>query len=77
MYETSTGGLRCSNVTLGGGKCHEEILSLQPIMLPPKKGFDNFPLAGGCSEGLDALGFQLKNTVQLDLGTFNVPTSYQ
>ena len=32
-------------------KCHEEVLSLQP-MAPPKR-FDSFPLTGGCSEGLE------------------------
>ena len=36
-------------------KCHEEVLSLQP-MIPPK-GFDIFPLTGGCSESLDAFRF--------------------
>ena len=36
-------------------KCHEEVLSLQP-MIPPK-GFDIFPLTGGCSESLDAFSF--------------------
>ena len=33
-------------------KCHEEVLSLQP-MIPPKC-FDIFFPTGGCSEGLDA-----------------------
>ena len=40
-------------------KCHEEVLSSQP-MIPPKR-FDLFPpLAGGCSEGLDAFRFFFK-----------------
>ena len=40
-------------------KCHEEVLSLQP-MFPPTKRFDMFSsctttgFAEGCSEGLDA-----------------------
>ena len=35
-------------------KCHEEVLSLQPL-IPPKR-FDIFsPISGGCSEGLGAL----------------------
>ena len=35
-------------------KCHEEVLSLQPMTQP--KRFDiSPPLTGGCSEGLDAL----------------------
>ena len=38
-------------------RCHEEVLSLQP-MTPPKRFVDIFsPLTGGCSEGLDALRF--------------------
>ena len=36
-------------------ECHEEVLSLQPMILP--KRFDIFPLTGGCSEGLDAFSF--------------------
>ena len=36
-------------------KCHEEVLSLQP-MFPPKR-VDISPLTGGCSEGLDAFSF--------------------
>ena len=40
-------------------KCHEEVLSLQP-MIPPKR-FDIFLLTGGCSEGLDAFRFSLDN----------------
>ena len=40
-------------------KCHEEVLSLQ-LMIPPKR-FDIPPsLTGGCSEGLDAFRFSLK-----------------
>ena len=37
-------------------KCREEVLYLQPIMIPPTgKRFDIFsPLTGGCSEGLGA-----------------------
>ena len=32
-------------------KCHEEVLYLQPLILP--KRFDMFsPITGGCSEGL-------------------------
>ena len=39
-------------------KCHEEVLSSQP-MIPPKH-FDIFsPLTGGCSEGLDAFRYLL------------------
>ena len=33
-------------------KCHEDVLSLQP-MIPPKR-FEIFSLTGGWSEGLDA-----------------------
>ena len=36
-------------------KCHEEVLSLQP-MIPPKR-FDVFSPTGGCSEGLDGFIF--------------------
>ena len=36
-------------------KCHEEVSSLQPIILPER--FDIFPLTGGCSEGLGAFRF--------------------
>ena len=39
-------------------KCYEEVLYLQS-MIPPKR-FDIFPLTGGCSEGLDAFRFSLK-----------------
>ena len=39
-------------------KCHEEVLSLQPL-IPPKR-FDIFPPTGGCSEGLDAFKFFFK-----------------
>ena len=42
-------------------KCHEEVLSLQP-MIPPKR-FDVFPLTGGCSEGLGAFRFFFKQRV--------------
>ena len=41
-------------------KCHEEVLSLQPI-IPPTKRFDIFfPLTGRCSEGPDAFRFSFK-----------------
>ena len=43
-------------------KCHEEVLSLQP-MIPPKR-FDIFPLTGGCSEGLDAFRVFFKKQTQ-------------
>ena len=44
-------------------KCHEEVLSLQP-MIPPKR-FDIFSaVCVGCSEGLDAFRFFFK-----ELGT--------
>ena len=38
-------------------QCHEEVWSLQPIMIPPKRFDIFFPLTGGCSEGLDAFIF--------------------
>ena len=44
-------------------KCHEEVLSLQPI-IPPKR-FDIFPLTGECSEGLDAFIFFFKQRGKL------------
>ena len=41
-------------------KCHEEVLSLQPKILPTKR-FDMFsPLTGRCSEGLDTFIFFFK-----------------
>ena len=40
-------------------KCHEDVLYLQPV-IPPTKRFDIFPLIGGCSKGLDAFRFFLK-----------------
>ena len=43
--------------------CHEEVLSLQPI-IPPKR-FDIFPLTGGCSEGLDDFIFVFKQRGKL------------
>ena len=39
-------------------KCHEDVLSLQP-MIPP----DIFPPCVGCSDGLDAFRFFFKNIV--------------
>ena len=42
-------------------KCHEEVLSLQPIMIPPKRFDIFFPLTGGCSEGLDWFRFFFKH----------------
>ena len=48
-------------------KCHEEVFSLQPMIL--RKRFDIFPLSGGCSEGVD--GFRLLFILRLgtDSGT--------
>ena len=44
-------------------KGHKEVLYLQPL-IPPKR-FDIFyPLTGGCSEGLRALGFSLKDILR-------------
>ena len=40
-------------------KCHEDVLSLQP-MIPPTKRFDIFSPCVGCSEGLDAFRFFFK-----------------
>ena len=40
-------------------KCHEEVLSSQPMM-PPKRFGISPPLTGGCSEGLDAFRFFFK-----------------
>ena len=40
-------------------KCHEEALSLQP-MIPPKRFDIFFPLTGGCLEGLDEFRFFFK-----------------
>ena len=40
-------------------KCHEDVLSLQP-MIPPTKRFDIFPLRGMPTEGLDAFRFFFK-----------------
>ena len=45
-------------------KCHEEVLSLQP-MIPPKR-FDVLPLTGGCSEDLGAFRFFFKQRVLQD-----------
>ena len=40
-------------------KCHEGVLSLQPMI--PHERFDIFsPLTGGCSEGLDTFRFFFK-----------------
>ena len=39
-------------------KCHEEVFSLKSMI--PLKCFDISPLAGGCSEGLDAFRFFFK-----------------
>ena len=36
-------------------ECHEEVLYLQPMILP--KHFDFFPLTGGCSEGLGTFSY--------------------
>ena len=41
-------------------ECHEEVLSLQP-MIPPKCFDVAPPLTGGCSEGLDAFRSFFKN----------------
>ena len=38
---------------------HEDVLSLQPMILPTKR-FDSFPPCVGCSEGLNAFRFFLK-----------------
>ena len=38
----------------------EEVLSLQPTMIPPKR-FDIFPLTGGSSESLHAFRFSFKD----------------
>ena len=39
-------------------KCHEEVLSLQP-MIPPRRFDISPPLTRGCSQGLDAFIFSL------------------
>ena len=44
-------------------KCHEEVLFLQPMI--PHKRFDFFPLTGGCSEGLRAFRFFLKQLIAI------------
>ena len=46
-------------------KCHEEVLSLQPMMTPKfffkhLNVFTFFPLTGGCSEGVVAFRFFFK-----------------
>ena len=41
-------------------KCHEEVLYLQSMMIPPKRFDPPPPLTGGCSEGPDAFRFSLK-----------------
>ena len=49
-------------------ECREEVLSLQP-MIRPNKRFDITPpppLTGGCSEGLNALGFFFKQRILED-----------
>ena len=48
-------------------KCHEGVLSLQP-MIPPKLNVLTFSPFVGCSEGLDAFNFffKLLHTSQLD-----------
>ena len=67
MYSITEGFypiLYCSPdvTTLGNPfKCHEELLSLQPMFLP--KSFNNFPPEGGCLEGLDAFRFLLNNSI--------------
>ena len=40
-------------------KFDEEVLSLQPIMIPPKR-FGIFFLTGGCSDGVEAFRFFFK-----------------
>ena len=53
-------------------KCHEEILSFQPIMIPPTKRFDVFPPDWGMLRRPDAFrlflqtGAQPPNKLQLD-----------
>ena len=44
-------------------KCHEEVLSLQP-MIPPKRFEISPPLTGRSSEGLDALRFFFKHRLR-------------
>ena len=43
-------------------KCPEEVLCLQPLMIPPTR-FDFSPLTGGCSEGLGAFRFFFKHLI--------------
>ena len=48
------------SVQYNGGLPHEKVLYLQPV-IPPKRSDIFSPLAGGCSEGLDAFRFFFKN----------------
>ena len=53
-------------------KCHEEVLSLQPII--PLKRFDISPLmSGGCSEALDAFRLFFKHLRHAGQHTHFIP----
>ena len=53
-----------SDFSLNPIKCHEEVLSMQPVF--SSKRLTISPLSGGCSEGLDALRFFFKHVVEVD-----------